>query len=100
MKKELLTASEASVMASEVHHKQFAEWNMEWEKVQHSIADTITRSANFGHKQTKFNLKEVRLEVVAKNLDYLKHAFTTRGYEVEFLMERSPNGARTMIVKW
>ena len=100
IKEDFVSPSELRSNVATVNANKWQKWEKEWNKVKHYIAETITESSNFGHSECKFSLKEIHFIEIAKDLDYLKHAFVTRGYEVSFELERSPNGVRSMTVKW
>lgn len=100
MNNELITAHQTAMLTGGFNIDKWEQWKKEWNKVQHSIAETITGMANHGHWECTFNLKSVEFTEIAKDLTYLKHQFESRGYEVRFKLQRSPNGAKEMIVKW
>lgn len=64
------------------------------------VYEYVEMSAKKGNSETKLNLKTVGFEVVNKNLDRVKVELEAEGYQVEYLLTRSPDGTREMTVRW
>jgi hypothetical protein len=95
-----MNAIEAKNLSINAGINAAAAFEQHWKTAREVIDRYVETSAKQGKLTTKINLKTVEMDGLNKHLDEARLRLEKDGFKVEFLLTRTPNGAREMILSW
>lgn len=96
-----MNAKQIKQLTLQARSKLISDNEILWLTLSKFIFDEIEKSALNGHQEVLFNLRSEPFIVAVKlDINFIKSKLESSDFEVDYILERSPNGKRTMLIKW
>lgn len=95
-----MNAAQAKELTLEAKNSANSLSNIQGIAAKKLIDEQIENAARAGKFQVKIDLRAPQFVLLNNKILQMRDEFQAEGFSVEFLLTRTPNGAREMIIKW
>ncbi len=96
-----MNAKEARQLTVQTNNKLLSDKEVEWLKLNKYIIEQIEIASLSGKFEVILNMKDLDFsKVLINDFSFIKNKLEVDEFEVSYILERSPNGKRKLVISW